>query len=773
MIIYINLILKENFLNKSKFKNILACFLIIFFTLFYNAVLAGNSVNLIKIGDSPIYKFVKDISSSIIETKIGNKTFAKTTYNSNYGLLKQIKYGNEQIINYYYDENGKLIKKSFSNENGKKLGEITYNYDNKGRLFKAYDSLNDLTTSFEYDLSGRIEHIQRNDGFMNDLTYDNFRNLVSKSVLNFFGTQQILVNTFGKFNMLLSSQIQTNNNIIFSEYCYDNTTRIKNLDVLTSSKLSGIRHEFFYDHIRKNRTTKLVSGIEIKKKTGNDWTSLDKKFNYTYDVIGNIIEIKDINNSVIASYQYDNLNQLIRENNCQIGKTIIYKYNAGGNLIEKKIYSYTTDTYLNNITPENTITYTYRDSNWADKLTSYNGQDIVYDAVGNPLEYKGWKFDWSRGRRLSKALNLSYGINVSYEYDENGTRTQKIVNGIQTNFITSGIKILAQKTDNSTIIWQIDGNGNTVGFNYNGTSYFYVKNAQEDIIGIANASGNMVANYTYDSWGKLISIKDENDADRTNDVDFIGYINPLRYKGYYYDSETCLYYLNTRYYDPEIGRFVNADETFDGGYNLFEYCFNNPVNLHDPDGRAPKGPGYLHDGFATMDEAAIDWAYFYHPRAINEGVEYGSNIFINNGRYYYRNAIIGGPTYVLIPDEAGSKGYVHSHHNSSEPRANIFAIAGDVDVSESRNIIGYVVTPAGDIQRYTPLGNWGRNNGGIANLGTLTWIYYSCWLKGSNGSKWFWKKNAFDRRLDQLRINHGSIIGQQEYNNLWYLYVPE
>ena len=92
---------------------------------------------------------------------------------------------------------------------------------------------------------------------------------------------------------------------------------------------------------------------------------------------------------------------------------------------------------------------------------------------------------------------------------------RKKVNGITTDFITSGIKVLAQKSGENTIVWQIDGNGNTVGFNYNGTPYFYIKNAQGDIIAIADISGNLVAKYTYDSWGKLISIKDSSDVDRT------------------------------------------------------------------------------------------------------------------------------------------------------------------------------------------------------------------------------------------------------------------
>ena len=199
-----------------------------------------------------------------------------------------------------------------------------------------------------------------------------------------------------------------------------------------------------------------------------------------------------------------------------------------------------------------------------------------------------------------------------FKYDENGIRNQKVINGVQTDFITSGIKFLGQKTGENVLLWQVDGNGNTIGFNYNNIPYFYMKNLQGDIVGITDASGNIVAKYTYDSWGKLISIKDANDVDKTTDTTFIGYINPLRYRGYYYDSETGLYYLNARYYDPEVGRFISADETLDGGYNLFEYCFNNPIVFLDLNGHRPW------DRFNTVWDAYWDAAVYLQNETFSE-----------------------------------------------------------------------------------------------------------------------------------------------------------
>ncbi len=127
--------------------------------------------------------------------------------------------------------------------------------------------------------------------------------------------------------------------------------------------------------------------------------------------------------------------------------------------------------------------------------------------------------------------------------------------------------------------------GSLIGFKYNNTLYYYIKNMQEDIIGITDSNYNLLCSYEYDSWGKLISIKDNNGNIITN-TSHIGYINPFRYRSYYYDNETKLYYLNSRYYNPEWGRFINADGIINGNldfisYNLYVYVSNNSVFAKD------------------------------------------------------------------------------------------------------------------------------------------------------------------------------------------------
>ncbi len=118
---------------------------------------------------------------------------------------------------------------------------------------------------------------------------------------------------------------------------------------------------------------------------------------------------------------------------------------------------------------------------------------------------------------------------------------------------------------------------------YNGTEYYYLRNGQNDIVGLMDESGVRVVEYIYDACGKLISTTGTL-------ATTLGADNPFRYRGYYYDTETGLYYLTTRYYDPEVCRFISADvymSTGQGvlGGNMWAYCLNNPVAMVDSNGQ--------------------------------------------------------------------------------------------------------------------------------------------------------------------------------------------
>ncbi|WDU83321.1 RHS repeat-associated core domain-containing protein [Caloramator sp. Dgby_cultured_2] len=230
--------------------------------------------------------------------------------------------------------------------------------------------------------------------------------------------------------------------------------------------------------------------------------------------------------------------------------------------------------------PTKTITYTYDDSNWKDKLTSYDGKAITYDEIGNPLTYNGYTFTWEEGRQL-KSISKE-GLNISYKYNDQGIRTEKTVNGVTTKYYLLGDKVILETNGLDTIHYSYDTQDNLVSMNLNGVEYYYVRNGQGDIIGLIDSNGNEVVAYTYDSWGNIVSI----DGSLATTV---GFKNPYRYRGYRYDEETKLYYLQSRFYNPEWGRFVNADAIvgITGellSYNMFAYCSNDPVNMEDPNG---------------------------------------------------------------------------------------------------------------------------------------------------------------------------------------------
>ena len=210
----------------------------------------------------------------------------------------------------------------------------------------------------------------------------------------------------------------------------------------------------------------------------------------------------------------------------------------------------------------------------------YNGEAISYDGIGNPLSYRGWTMNWQGGRQLASMTKGS--DTLSFAYNESGLRTSKTVNGVSHSYVWQGSKLAADITDAYALYFHYDSSGEVMGFtrtaNGTDTEYFYVKNLQGDILKVITATGTEAATYTYDAWGKLLT--------STGDM---ADVNPLRYRGYYYDTETSLYYLQSRYYDPEVGRFINPDAFVSSGtsvasYNMMVYCDNNPINRIDPAG---------------------------------------------------------------------------------------------------------------------------------------------------------------------------------------------
>ena len=358
------------------------------------------------------------------------------------------------------------------------------------------------------------------------------------------------------------------------EYAYDLLGRCEKK---TQIYPSGKKKEITYTYVpgaKEGTTTALVGTI----------TENGKETAYTYDGRGNILEIctKELDTGKVTDhmlYTYTGMNQVIREEDAVRGRTFTYAYDLGGNLLENKKY------YLVNGVEElrGTDTYTYS-SGWKDQLTSFNGKAITYDAMGNPLSYMGMNLTWEKGRQL-KTLKKS-GTLSQYVYDNDGRRIQKTVGDKVIRFYLDGDKIIAQKEEGGERMdFLYDEKGTPFAFEYQEKMYFYQTSLQGDIIGIVDSKGSQVVVYRYDAWGEVLVSSDASGFG-------LAQINPLRYRGYYYDQETGLYYLQTRYYDPKVRRFLNADDasvlTKDPEQltekNLYAYCDDNPVMYRDDTG---------------------------------------------------------------------------------------------------------------------------------------------------------------------------------------------
>ena len=375
-----------------------------------------------------------------------------------------------------------------------------------------------------------------------------------------------MVSSFSnKINGVEKSKSQTNYN-----YC--------NLAELKRHTVGGqvFEQEIHYDKTRP-------SIIYDLKGTVPDVDVLMTTY-YDYDDMGRVTEIY---NGGHISYEYDSYGQIIRENNSALDKTFAYEYNDIGNIVNVKEYDYTTEDYDLTYTEK---TYTY-DASLPDRLTSFNGSAITYNAIGCPTSFDGYMAVWSRGKlaMLSKS-----GTQIRYNYNAFGQRIRKTYSGTtdyrcEFCYDESGRLVCETKYSDSgsvidKIIYLYDVNsiiGMVHTLNGVESTYYFQRNLLGDVIGIYNTSGVKVGGYAYDAWGNHAV---------TLDTDGIATRNPIRYRGYYYDTETKLYYLNARYYNPEWRRFISPDDTayLDpesvNGLNLYAYCNNDPVNYADPSG---------------------------------------------------------------------------------------------------------------------------------------------------------------------------------------------
>ncbi|MBO5021696.1 MAG: RHS repeat-associated core domain-containing protein, partial [Clostridia bacterium] len=540
------------------------------------------------------YSFNYNNFGSVLTTNVGNNTLITNTYGKyDYNqtnnpiqlphMLTKSTYGNGDYVEYDYDKYGRVVAEKVNGET-----TFTYTYTTSGRLYMTKDVKSGIKYFYFYDELDRLNDVQ--------ISYNgtdippssrikvkyNLNNLVRNASYTYKGETKEANYTYYDGGL---PQLTTFSGFANSSYGYDSLSRVNALTVYPINSETSWDTAYQYYNPTSSTSSNLISRISHTDNRTDTVYNID----YSYDKFGNIKTTTNEFNYSNTRYEYDYLNQLTRDNNSKSGKTTTYNYDNGGNILSKTIYNYTTGS-LDGLTGT-VVQYTYGDTNWKDKLTAYNGNAITYDSIGNPLRYyNGTTFEWDNGRQLARATKTD-GTYMSYRYDDSGVRIRKSVNGVATDYLVDGTKIIAEKTGNNIIWYYYDAAGTRIGFTYNNTPYYYVYNAQGDVIGLYNSGQQIVARYNYDAWGKIVSITNQQGAEIT-DTTHIAHINPIRYRGYYYDTETGLYYVSSRYYDPEIGRWINADTTDIltatpmglTDKNLFAYCDNNPVMRADHGG---------------------------------------------------------------------------------------------------------------------------------------------------------------------------------------------
>ena len=299
-----------------------------------------------------------------------------------------------------------------------------------------------------------------------------------------------------------------------------------------------------------------------------------------YDTTGESI-ISTSNES--TTYTYDQAGQLKTSYNSRTGIKYYYTYDANGNIVCREEYSVASD---NTETLLEKITYVYSGTVLMLSQSSVDGYvRYTNDNMGNPIKIQKdgttYTLTWGEGRML-KGISKDNNNNVTYNYNVDGLRTKKVVkeNGVSTvtEYVWGNNGLAGMQTELGTVIVFYDVEGQPVGFSLDNEVYHYVKNLQGDVVRILDETGNTAVEYSYDPWGVPTV---------TGDTE-LAKINPCSYRGYDYDEETGYYYLQSRYYDPEIGRFISIDAVIDGrnivGNNLYAYCWNSPIVMADATG---------------------------------------------------------------------------------------------------------------------------------------------------------------------------------------------
>ena len=585
-------------------------------------IYSGSNISEIKHPGTQ-YNIAYDSKKHISAFRIGSDNFF-TTENFIYGAHGEFLTYNypESNVTLYADKYGRTVKEVWSDggqrcycygaESENMSGVTAGNFENRStysaaKLRKVIDGTDYVVYNY---VDGDFVGKEYGDGKSYTVRYDAYGRVNSEEVKYSTSGYQ---NTFYLYNdgdaangdRVGLAFLSDGTNTSVASFIYDECGRLKN-------QIKGTLHGSTLNEVENVQYRYGLADPTVVSQVvyGNGETC-----NYVYDSCGNITQITGKEN---VKYTYDALNRLVREDNADIGNSYEYNYDAGGNITVKKVYGYTTGMLG---APIKTYSYVYGDDNWKDKLTSWNGQSITYDDIGKPLDYKGCTLAWDERNRLIRTLNSKAYTEYTYGKDGKPVKSVSLISGgyIGTSEITYAEGRLYKKTTRvTTVSGSLLSESETeflycgeevIGLKYNGVMYYYRKNLQGDIIAIVDEEGNEVGRYAYDAWGNCL-------ASGSGVIS----ANPFRYRGYYWDDEAGLYYLNTRWYDPETGRFISPDsinyldpESING-LNLYAYCNNNPVMYTDPNGT------FI---ISLVVGLTISFVIGFTVSTISQGIQYG------------------------------------------------------------------------------------------------------------------------------------------------------
>lgn len=597
------------------------------------------------------YTFVYDAFGNTTGISAGDHSLAGYEYNNNNGKLNTLTYGNGLKVKYVYDILDRISEIRYNTgENGAFETVYSYTYDSAGNIFSLTDHKANEVTLYKYDSESKLVQFYVYDSetytnrYGSSIYYDEqsrismvFHNVdYSCPAGSYYGT------TYYDSASYSYSYNDATGNLRYLVYSgdlvygvispvYDSFGRVESKVIdFEVDDVEAFYNRLIYDYkTSDNYESGLVSKVISSVGINSDLTTATTRY-YEYDDNGNITQIADGSGVIQNKYYYDSLGQLVREDNRAKNCSYVYEYDNAGNITAKRWYAFTTGTLG---TPQGVDLYSYEDSLWGDLLTYWGDDRIVYDEIGNPTMigyyyegdwYGGYVMTW-KGRQMMSCMNVDLSTMLNFTYNADGIRTSKTVEGVEHRYTLSGSQIISESWEEGGVehllIYIYDENGSPIGLKYRTDSYaaerynyfFFEKNLQGDIIAIYNESGDQIGTYTYTAWGEVSSIFNK---ERTVlEFNILFTMNPFRYRGYYYDVETGWYYLQSRYYNPQWGRFLNADGRLNGGilgYNQFAYCLNNPIMFCDHSGNCAHNNSRFSD-CVECNSGAIEYAPYVPP----------------------------------------------------------------------------------------------------------------------------------------------------------------